>query len=372
MSKQRQDKLKLSKELGSLTKPHGAENLPSYGRVSKSLGSMIAYDRTPSLFDPKEIADRDSELRELQALQAQDSSLCIDRKGKPVYLNTKQTQLLCAITRYLNIEDEDIKAKIENPFKGNLPIVRTVSISEISKYINGSNRERCREQVKNDLDFISRLRQIQIIKMEKDGQEKTFRLTAPFLHLGVTIEELNAQDEEEAIDAINVHFGGAFFHNLQKSYFFVTPITFEVWRKKGNQNELFSTLLMHLLSIYWGFINSSKGAEIRARDEIRKENKDNRTQTDKEEYLRRIKEAKQEALTHSLNFSTIKAKLTRDYDSDKRYRSQFRKDLDKAMEALKEIGLITDYKQVKGAKGQEKVVIVFSETYNLSVKADRE
>ena len=42
------------------------------GRIANALSKLIAYERTPSLFDEQEIADRDNELRALQKLKEAD------------------------------------------------------------------------------------------------------------------------------------------------------------------------------------------------------------------------------------------------------------------------------------------------------------
>ena len=71
-------------------------------------------------------------------------------------------------------------------------------------------------------------------------------------------------------------------------------------------------------------------------------------------------------MTYELNVSTIKNKVTTDYESERSYRARFYKDLDNAIKGFKELGLITDAIVQRGARGQEKVLFILSDTYTFT------
>lgn len=331
------------------------------GRLGNALSGAIAYKRDSSLFDTKEITDRDKELRELLSLKESDSYLSIDRKDKPVVLSPLQTRILYALSCVLDVDSEEVKEKIKKPFKrGGGTITRAIDISALSVLMFGNSRFRERKKIIEELCKIARTRQVQILGK---GNNR-IKVTAPFINIGETIEDLNPE-REKGLDFVNVIYGGAFFYELDKRFSVVTPLLFEVWRKKPYQTEIFNILLNSLLSVYWHFRKAADEAETR----VRKETKADVYKTGKitpEEYAERIRKARQDALSYELNADSIKERLTRDYDSKGVYRAYFWRDLAVAAEGLKEINLITGYDRVKGKRGQDKVVFHFSESYNLS------
>ena len=77
----------------------------SRGKIPTQLSRQIAYERTPSLFDEAEIAERDKALaKAVHEINLTDSQLCIDRKGKPTYLTNMQTRIVLALA-YLISQD---------------------------------------------------------------------------------------------------------------------------------------------------------------------------------------------------------------------------------------------------------------------------
>lgn len=330
------------------------------GRIGNALSGALAYKRDSSLFDEEEIQNRDKELQELLALKETDSCLSIDRKDKPVALSTIQTRVLFALSSAIDIEDESVQRKIASPFKGGETITRSLDISALSSLIFGSNKFDYRKKVIEELYNLSSIRQVQIIGKDKNR----IKFTAPFIHIGETIEDLNP-DRVKGIDFVNVIYGGAFFYELDKRFSIITSRVFEVWRKKPYQTEIFKILLSSILSVYWHFKKAADEAEARIKKELNKTKK-----VSIDEYAERIRQARKEALSYELNVSNIKGRVTRDYDSKKQYRNAFWKDLEKAVEGLKEIDLLTGYSVLKrrGAKGQDKVIFYISETYNYSEK----
>lgn len=340
-------------------KGNKGEEVSSNGRISNALSGAISYERDSSLFDTEEIKQRDKEVKELLELKQGDSFLGIDRKNKPVYLTNIQTRIIYALSYMLSLETdkEDIKSKINNPLRNPQQVIRTIDINGLSKFLFGSSRERNRKQILNELYNISHIRQVQII----GKGEKRYKFTAPFISLGETLEELTPSDKP--LDVVNVTFGAAFFYELDKRFSVITPQLFEIWGKNGTGTELFSILLSSILSVYWHFRRAADEAEKRIKKEIR-----NYKKISEEEYRQKIMEGRQEALSYSLNVSSIKARVTTDYSSEKFYRAKFWKDLDNAAKGLIKIDLLTGYERDKGAKGQEKVIFHLSDTYNFSEK----
>lgn len=126
--------------------PSEVENSVS-GRLGNALSGAIAYKRDGSIFDTKEIADRDRELKELLALKESDSFLSIDRKDKPVVLSPLQTRILYALSCALDIESTEIQEKIKQPFqRGGRTITRSIDISALSSLMFGTTRFRERRK----------------------------------------------------------------------------------------------------------------------------------------------------------------------------------------------------------------------------------
>lgn len=327
-----------------------AEDAKPIGRISNALTKSISYARDPSLFDPKEIEDRDRQI--MEELKEEDRRLCIDRRNKPVYLTPSQNRIVYAFSYLLSQlmeSDEEIAEKIKGSDK---MITRVVNISELSKLIFNSARKRYRDQIFSDIFALSHIRQIQIL--ETKDKDNTIRITAPLISIGATYEELTP-DEYSGTDAMEITFGRGFFYNLDKRFSYITPLLFEVWRKNGRGTQLFSILLSTLHSRYWNFKTKANKAE----DRVRKENKG----LTPDELSAMVREARREAMSFELTVANIKERITTDYDSDKNYRRKFWTDLDNAIKGFQEANLIERAEIRKGAKGQDKVIFIFSETY---------
>lgn len=328
------------------------------GKVATNLSRAIAYERTPSIFDTKEMADRDKAL--MAELETIDRKLSIERRNKPVYLSTYEARTLLALSYAISQEAEinpELKKKITNPFKADNPVRRPVNVTAVSQLLFGSIRKRCKENVIKALFGLGEVRQVQIIGTG-DNQVK---ITAPFIMIGKTAEDLSPEKRNN-LDEVEVYFGGAFFSELNNRYAIITPRLFEVWEKKGRGTQLFQTLLNHLLSIYWGYREAAIQTDKRLRKE--EENKSLPPQ----ELEEKIRTARREAMTYELNVSKFKNQIATDYDSKRSYRAKFITDFKSAIEGLKELDLIEEGRIEKGARGQDKIVLVFSETYNLTAK----
>lgn len=332
------------------------------GRIANALSKLIAYERTPSLFDEQEIADRDNELRALQKLKEADIALCVERKNKPVVLTSIQNRIIHALSFAISQEietSEDVKKKIENPQSGGNPVRRVLNVTALTKLLFSSTRTRYKHQIINEIYRLSKIRQVQPLNI--NGRAK--RLTAPLIMLGNTIEDVSPEEQNSLdfeTDFLEIFFGSAFFYEITNRFAVITPKLFEVWGKKGRGTELFSVLLSSIFSVYW----SHRQAAIKAEERVRRENK----KLPKTELKDMIAEARRNAMTYELNVSSIKNRVRTDYDSQRSYKQRFKKDLEAAIEGFKELGLIVKGYPTKGAKGQEKVVFILSEEYNFSEK----
>lgn len=338
------------------------------GRIANALTKQIAYARTPELFDTKEIQDRDKQL--IQEIRETDIKLCIDRKDKPVFLTPIQQRIVFALSYGLSqdIDIKEIQDKIADPFKTGQSIARNINITSLSYFLFGKAEKRFKLQIIKELFYIGKIRQAQeftIKKQDRHGNiiDAPVRLTSPLINVGTALEDLSPEKAND-LDVMQVTFGAGFFVGLDKRFSVITPKMFEVWRKKGRGTELYSVLLNNLLSVYWQFKTAAQKAEERVKSD--KEYKNLNAQ----EREQRKDEARKKAMTFELNASRIKERVGRDYESNRANKAAFWKDLENAIDGFKELGLIVDAYTSKGAKGQEKVTFVFSETYNFYDKEE--
>lgn len=332
------------------------------GRIANALSKTIAYERTPSLFDEAEIADRDKELKQLQELKENDVALCIDRRNKPVVLSSYQSRIVHALSYAISQEidtSEDVKKKVQNATKSGNTIQRSVNITALSSLIFGSTRKRYKEIVIREIYNLARIRQVQILG---SGDDKV-KLTAPLIMVGRTMEDLSPEKRNN-LDFVEIYFGGAFFYGITNRFAVITPKLFEVWGKGGRGTELFSVLLSSIFSVYWHYRQAANKAEERVRND--KANKN----LPKEELNDIIADARRNAMTYELNVASIKNRVTTDYDSKRSYKARFWIDLDNAIDGFKELDLISEAIVQRGARGQEKVTFILSESYNFAEKQD--
>lgn len=331
------------------------------GRIANSLSKAISYERTPALFDEKYITDRDEELKQLQNLKETDTTLCIDRRDKPVVLTTYQSRIVHALSYAISREaetSEDVKRKIQDARRSGNIIQRSVNITALTSLIFNSTRKRYKETIIKELYNLARVRQVQILG---SGENKV-KVTAPLIMIGRTMEDLSPEKRNN-LDVIEIHFGVAFFDGLNNRFATITPKLFEVWGKKGRGTELFSVLLSSIFSVYWHYRQAANKAE----EAVKSEHKKNYS---KQELDVAIAEARRRAMEYELNITSIKQRVTTDYDSKRSYKARFWSDLQTAIDGFKELDLITEGIVCKGAKGQDKVLFVLSDTYNFTEKEE--
>ena len=215
------------------------------GRISTAMTGNLASERLPSIFDAKEITERDKAL--LKEVKEWDVILGIDRRSKPVILSNFETRLIYALSFEISKElttSSDVKSKVKNALSKGNPIKRTILVSELSKLIFGSKKKTYKDKIFNGLLKLSKLRQIVTITKENGAK---IRLTAPLILIGETYEVLS---EDSNTDTIEIIYGSTFFHRLEERYAVITPLLFEVWRVLGLSAAIVIVimLVMNLLS----------------------------------------------------------------------------------------------------------------------------
>lgn len=344
------------------------------GRITDTLTGGIAAERQPSIFDTKEIIERDNDLQKLPIVD--------ERKGKPVFLSDIQTRIVFALSYGISqeLESEDIAKKIKNPFSPGNKINRLFDIYSLSSLIFNSVRKRYREQIVTELCNLSRIPQSFYYEIECETGKRTIKFFSPLITIDGAFLNANLNNseksnnieiiqetgddfvsqvlkEKENIKGLFIGVGVAFFSRLDDRFSAFTPKLFEVWRKGKRQTELFRTLLASLHHAYSHYKIAANKAEQR----VKKENKT--LNLSSEQLKAAIAEARKAAMTFELNISTIKQRVTTDYDSKRCYKTKFKKDLQNAIEGFKELGIIEEAYIHRGAKGQEKVSFILSETY---------
>lgn len=330
------------------------------GRLSNALSRAIAYERTPSFFDEEYIKERDQEIRDLLELKKGDTAFCIDRRNKPVFLTSYQSRIIHALSFAISLEienSEEVKKKIQNPTNYDIVIRRSVNITGLTLLIFGSTRKRYKEIVIREIYNLAHIRQVQML----GSRDNKVKLTAPLIMIGTTLEDLSPE-KRNSLDFMEIFFGTAFFYELSTRYATITPKLFEVWGKSGRGTELFGVLLDSILSIYTHYRQAANKAEEQTKLYY-KTNKITRI-----ELKEAIAEARREAMTYELNISTIKQRVTTNYDGNRNMKRKFKIDLQNAIDGFKELDLIKDGIIQIGAKGQEKVTFILSETYNYTEK----
>ena len=334
------------------------------GRVSVSLTSGLSLQKEPTLFD---------DLGEEKGLQlmGSDKENYVDRKGRPIALTKYQNKLTYALAHYLSqsIAEGDVQEYIStlesNPRK--LPkkrVERSINLKEFYKdYMSPDGKARPDKvaTLRNELQKYSEIQQVQIYG---DGKKK-IRLKSPMILKAEELEDLTpeeARDKSQSYDIMNVIFTPIFLYKLSTRYAPITAKSIRLLGKKGSgtDTELFLVLYSDLLSKFpqYRLTMISKTHDIRRVDY--------RT---KEEYLNAVDAVKRESLTYIQNLTTLLLKVTTDYSSCKQYRAKFKRDLDKALQVLREeLRLISEGELTTNSKGELALKLVFNEGYSGGVE----
>ena len=317
------------------------------GTISTALVSNLASPKNPTFF-----LSTDERVLELQAI---DKARLINRAGKTTYLTKRQQKIVFALSMILSKhkDDEEVQQYIQRLKEGKnvkSRITIPISITALTKLVttDGKARARQKQDVLNDLRALAEIQQVQIFG-EFGTQEGQLRFLAPLIHIDEQIEDLTKGKKLDA-DYVGITLGRLFFYELTTRYATIKPTLFQLWGKQrnGTDTELFGILLADLLSKYGMYrlsaLNASKKLKGKANDKA-------------------LQKAQKEALTYREYTETIQERVITGYGNSREQRKRFRTDLEGAIGALIDYGLITeDTKLIQTQRG-EAVDFVFNLDY---------
>lgn len=333
------------------------------GAISVALAQNIASKKVPSLF----LETRDKKLLELKAI---DERRLVNREGKPTFLTRRQNKLVFALAMclYQRKDEPEIREYVKKINEGKQPnsrITLPISITELTKTVttDGNARARQKEDVLEDLKALSEIKQVQTFggySLEESKEEGKLRFIASLINIPEQVEDFSEGRKLDA-DFVFIQFGSIFFYQLYNRYAIVKPKLFQMWGKAGSgtDTELFDILLSDLLAKYSGH----RIAGIQALATVKR--KDYKTD---ESYYKARNKVLHGALTYSEYTSTIQERVTTGYGDSREQKRRFYRDLDKAIVALKEYGLITGAKVVQTNKG-DRVDFTFNIDYDKQEEA---
>lgn len=333
------------------------------GAISVALAQNIASKKVPSLF----LETRDKKLLELKAI---DERRLVNREGKPTFLTRRQNKLVFALAMCLSQrkDEPEIREYVKKINEGKQPnsrITLPISITELTKTVttDGNARARQKEDVLEDLKALSEIKQVQTFggySLEESKEEGKLRFIASLINIPEQVEDFSEGRKLDA-DFVFIQFGSIFFYQLYNRYAIVKPKLFQMWGKAGSgtDTELFDILLSDLLAKYSGH----RIAGIQALATVKRKD----YKTDESYYKARYK-VLHGALTYSEYASTIQERVTTGYGDSREQKRRFYRDLDKAIVALKEYGLITGAKVVQTNKG-DRVDFTFNIDYDKQEEA---
>ena len=325
------------------------------GNMSVALAQNIASRKDVAFF----FDTQDGQVLELQAI---DERRLIDRDGKPTFLTKRQQKLTYALSMFLSQakEDEEVKTYVQKLAQGKTPKTRVtlpINITLLTKLVttDGNARARQKEEVISDLKAMSEVKQAQTFGKygTKEGQ---LRLIAPIIQTSEQVEDLSENKTLDA-DYIAVTFGSIFFYELYSKYAIVKPKLFQLWGKSGSgtDTELFGVLLSDLLAKYSGHrIASLNAVKALKKSQYKTE----------EAYFKARAKVQRDALTYSEYVSTLLERVTVGYGDSREQRRRFFRDLDRAIGALQEYGLITKETRVVDTVKGKRVDFVFNIDYD--------
>lgn len=330
------------------------------GAISVALAQNIASQKVPSLF----LETRDKKLLELKAI---DERRLVNREGKPTFLTRRQNKLIFALAMCLSQrkDEPEIREYVKKVNEGRQPNSRIslpISITELTKTVTTDNKARARqkEDVLEDLKALSEIKQVQTFggySLEENKEEGKVRFVAPLILIAEQVEDFSEGRKLDA-DFVFIQFGSIFFYQLYNRYAIVKPKLFQMWGKAGSgtDTELFDILLADLLAKYTGH----RIACIQALANLNANRK--KYKTDESFYKARNK-VRYGALTYSEYASTIQERVTTGYGDSREQKRRLYQDLNKAIKALKEYGLITGAKITQTDKG-DRVDFTFNLDYD--------
>lgn len=345
-------------------KPDGQkEQVGKRGKMAIALTEQVAKKKQLDLFSSLDEVQREQLLNS-------DNNNCLIRDGKEIVLNASQYKLLYGLADYLSLycgADTDVKNYIETLDRGEVPtqpITKLISLNKLAKMLSKEGKARSREmdaQYK-ELEGMSKIENVLTFEtgggdtgkeetiVGKDGKKtkakkryqiQRYTLVAPLIRLGERgkVEEVTLEVGEDGVQrevrvetkeiGLNITFSSLFFAKIKNRYAITSQKIYKYWIN----NELFPILLSDLLSKYSGY-------RIRAQKALGKIVRKNYSSD--ADYFKARKKVEKAALTYTELAETIKDRVLVKYDSN-RNGSRFLKDLYRCLDAIKEIGLITEY-----------------------------
>lgn len=325
------------------------------GSMSVALAQNIASRKDATFF----LNTQGGQVLELQAI---DERRLIDRDGKTTFLTKRQQKLTYALSMFLSQakDDDEVKAYVRKLAQGETPnsrITLPINITILTRLVTTDGRARARqkEEVLSDLQAMADVKQVQTFGEygTKDGQ---LRFIAPLIQISEQVEDLS-KDKTLDADFIAVTFGSIFFYELYSKYAIVKPKLFQIWGKTGSgtDTELFGVLLSDLLAKYSGH----RIASLQAVEKLKKSQ-----YKSEEAYFKARAKVQRDALTYSELASTLQERVTVGYGNSREQKRRFYRDLDRAIQALKDYGLITDATRVTDTAKGKRVDFVFNLDYD--------
>jgi hypothetical protein len=327
------------------------------GTMSVALAQNIASKKDATFF----LNTTDGDVLKLQAI---DERRLVNREGKTTFLTKRQQKLTYALSMFLSQarEEDEVKAYVQKLAQGETPnsrITLPINVTILTKLVttDGCARARQKEEVLSDLQAMADVKQVQTFG-EYGTKEGQLRFIAPLIQLSEQMEDLS-KDKRLDADFVSVTFGSIFFYELYSKYAIVKPKLFQIWGKSGSgtDTELFGVLLSDLLAKYSGH----RIACLQALEKLKKERSKYKTD---ESYFKARAKVQKEALTYSELASTLQERVTVGYGDSREQKRRFYRDLDKAIQALQEYGLITDSTQVVDTTKGKRVDFVFNLEYD--------
>jgi hypothetical protein len=339
------------------------ERKAAVGKVGTFITKHIKSEE-PTLFDEKEIADRD------KAIALNPANAIFGYSGKKRFSNTEM-RILYALCYGLTAEESaDVttfidKAEKQKDIPTSQYVGRRINLKDLCHFVFGDRRAKNLKSLIRDIVGLGSIpiKWTYDITDESGSPQKWLKI-APLLiyDINIPIVEGNKPSIEEAINEIiedgyiDVTFTRPFLQGIRNRFAYVPKALITQWGKKGTQSELFSYLLNEFLSIHGNYrkaaIDARKAAVIQARKD--------KLSAEQREALK--SERVKRALTGNFLFSSIKASLETDYETERKG-AKFEKQLRAAMDFFKnEIHLITEY-QIVGVRKNKKLVFVFNYDY---------
>lgn len=299
--------------------------------------------------------------------------------GRKVNLTKKQVKLIAALASYLSphLQDKTFRDIVENYKGGDLPLryaVRLYISNFVKEYVSTEGKAKT-EEIKKTLLELKKLSKIRASIVYGDKGERGLSLRGnKFLF---TIDEdlsfdfseadetnnRKSQEEKERereelrkVEFVTIVFNPIFWYELTKRYSVLKKSIFRVWGTKGSgtDTELFAILLFRLLGVYMyktiSYYNADKKIDKR------------KYQGDR--YKKKKIEEQINALKYEVSVEEIKESIpTKDYSSDRRYKSLFWKDLDGACKVYENptyCGVITRY---EADKKEGKIIFYINPDY---------